>query len=202
MDQISKVLLRLELETRAHHAGVDEPWVQLQRPGVTRADYVRRLVSAYGFEAPLEAAFAYTPNLRLVIDLRERSRAGKLAQDLIALGVKASELAQLPHCLPIAPFVAPIEALGWMYVSERATLLYEAVRTQLRAQLPETETACAYLSAYDGVAAQRWHDLGRVLDGIVRTDRLLGELVAAAHAGFRCLIAWQQDEQPPLASSA
>jgi len=202
MEQVSKVLLRLELETRAHHPDADEPWRQLQRSTITRADYIRQLVSVYGFEAPLEAACAYTPNLRLVIDLRERSRAGKLVQDLLALGASASELAQLPQCLPIAPFTAPIEALGWMYVSERATLQFDAVRRQLRAQLPETETACAYLSAYDGVAAARWQDLGRVLDGVARTDRLLGELVAAAHAAFRCLIAWQHDERVPLASTA
>ena len=202
MEQVSKVLLRLELETRAHHPDADEPWRQLQRSTVTRADYIRQLVSVYGFEAPLEAACAYTPNLRLVIDLRERSRAGKLVQDLLALGASASELAQLPQCLPIAPFAAPIEALGWMYVSERATLLHEAVRQHVRAQLPEAADACTYLSAYEGVAALRWLAFGRVLDAVVRSDRLLGELVSAAHAGSRCSLAWQRDERVPLASIA
>src|SRR5438874_11352487 len=74
--QPSTGLLRLNLETRAFHDAADEGWLRLLQPSVTRADYVRRLATTYGFEGPLEAAFAYTPNLKLFVDLRQRSRAG------------------------------------------------------------------------------------------------------------------------------
>src|SRR5213078_800486 len=133
-------------------------------PDISIAHYTRQLVTIYGFEGPLEAALAYTPNLKLVIDLRRRSRAGLLAQDLLALGIKAAGIANLPQCLPIAPFSSIIEALGWMYVSERATLGHDAVAKHVRSHLPDAADASAYLTAYAGVANARWNELGHLLD--------------------------------------
>lgn len=182
-------MFRLNLETRAFHDAADEGWLRLLTSNVTRSDYLQRLVTTYGFEAPLEAAFAYTPNLRLFVDLRQRSRAGLLAQDLLALGMRAHELASLPQCL-IAPFSGPIEALGWLYVSERATLLHERVRRHLVTRLPDAHDACAYLRAYDGVANARWNELGHALDHAVRTEAHTSVLIAAATTAFRLMADW------------
>jgi heme oxygenase len=201
MLHVSGPLVRLNLETRPHHAAADEGWVALMRGGIRRQDYVRQLVTTYGFEAPLEAALAYTPHLKLVIDLRARSRAGLLAQDLLELGIDAAELAMLPQCTPIAPFSAPIEALGWMYVIERATLLHDWLRRHVRAN-PEIAAASSYVSAYGGETAARWSELGHVLDRVARTERLVDELVAAAHAGFRCLVEWSRGDRTAYARGA
>src|SRR5438093_1431948 len=96
----SKALLVLNLETRPHHAIADAGWLGLLERTMRRRDYVDQLLATYGFEAPLEAALAYTPHLRSVIDLRARSRAGLLAQDLLALGFSAAGLATVPQCMP------------------------------------------------------------------------------------------------------
>lgn len=194
VDQASRPLLELNLETRSHHAEADAPWLDLLRPGTTVADYRRRLVKAYGFAAPLEAAFAYTPNLRLVIDLRERSRAGLIAQDLIRLGMSPGEVANLPQTFPLAPFGAPIEALGWMYVDERSTLLHETIRRQLVERIPAIAEASTYLAAYAGHASARWQQFGHVLERVARTRAMVDELLAGAHAGFRTLIEWNSSE--------
>ncbi len=192
MEQPSRALLRLNLETRAHHAAADEGWLALLSPAAQRYDYVRQLIATYGFQAPLEAALAYTPRLHLALELRERTRAGLLAQDLLALGLKASEIATLPQCFPIAPFGNPTEALGWMYVTERATLLHDSIRRYVVAKVPDAARACAFLSAYEGIASARWLELGRVLDRVVTTERAIDELIASAHAGFRCAIEWSR----------
>jgi len=184
--------LRLNLETRTHHAAADEGWLALLSPAAQRYDYVRQLISAYGFQAPVEAAFAYTPRLHLALELRERTRAGLLAQDLLALGLKASEIATLPQCFPIAPFGNPTEALGWMYATERATLLHDSIRRYVVAKIPYAARACAYLSAYEGIASARWLEFGRVLDRVANNEHLIDELITAAHAGFRCLIEWNR----------
>ncbi len=202
MDLPSPALVRLNLETRAFHAAADEGWLSLLGADATRWDYVRRLRTTYGFEAPLEAALAYTPGLRPLIDLRPRTRAGLIAQDLLALGASASELALLPQCFPIAPFSGPLEALGWLYVTERATLLHDSIRRALAARIPDVSRACAYLSAYEGVTNARWQELGHVLDRAAPTARLLGELVAAANAGFRCLLAWRSGAVADVARGA
>ena len=189
MDQASTALVRLNLETRTFHDAADEGWLDLLQPTVTRSDYLRQLVITYGFEAPLEAAFAYTPNLKLFVNLRQRSRAGLLAQDLLALGVRTNEISTLPHCL-IAPFSGPIEAFGWLYVSERATLLHDRVRRHLLARLPDVHDASAYLRAYEGVVSARWYELGHAIDRAVRTEPHTNDLIAAARAAFRRMADW------------
>src|SRR5262249_21638157 len=88
--QVSKTLVRLNVETRCFHAIADAPWLELAAPGhrPTRLEYVQQLVAAYGFDAPLEAALAYTPHLDGFVDLHRRFRSGLIAADLIALGVR------------------------------------------------------------------------------------------------------------------
>ena len=184
-------MLRLNLETRSFHDAADRGWLALTEPDATRSDYLRQLVTTYGFEAPLEAAFAYTPNLKLFVDLRKRSRAGLIAQDLMELGLRAAELSTIPQCL-VAPFSGPVEALGWMYVAERATLLHDRVRRNLVATLPDGASVCSYLAAYDGVAGARWSELGHALDKAARNESLLADVIHAAWSGFRTLIDWSQ----------
>jgi heme oxygenase len=190
MESAATTLLRLNLETQAHHAAADQLWAPLLDPKVTKWQYVARLALVYGFEAPLESALAYTPNLRLAIDIRSRIRAGLVAQDLITLGLTASEVADLPQCFPMAPFGSPLEALGWLYVSERTTLQHDVVCKNVVGRMPEMAKATAYLSVYDGIVGLRWQELGSAFDRFVRTDRALDEVIVGAHSAFRCLASW------------
>src|SRR5690348_2296810 len=114
MERSSTMLDRLDRETRAHHPDADSPWVSLLSTGLTRARYIDHLVAVYGFEAPLEAALALTPRARPVWQLRRRSRAGRLVQDLLALGLTPSHIARLPQCASFALFRDACEALGWV----------------------------------------------------------------------------------------
>jgi heme oxygenase len=203
VESTSAALARLNIETSAHHAAADVTWRSLlEAAEPTRIEYARRLVATYGFEAPLEAALAYTPGLRAAIDVRARFRAGLVAQDLLVLGLTPSEVAQLPECFPMAPFGSVIEALGWMYVVERSTLLHADVRQHLVSCLPEIARATSYLDAYRDVAGARWLELGHALDEVARGDRERDALVAAAHAGFRCLTAWNRTEHDVVARRA
>lgn len=191
VDQASVILTRLNLETQPYHALADAGWRSLLSTDVTRARYIEQLVFAYGFEGPLEAALAYTPKLELVINVHERYRAGYIAQDLIALGMRPGEVARLPQ-QTIAPFASPLEALGWMYVAERGTPLHEEVRRYLAVRLPDAKGATVYLSANEGRVGARWHSLGQALDQAARTPRMADEIVAGAHAGYRAWLDWSQ----------
>ena len=129
--QPGTTLAKLDRETRTHHEDADVVWQRLRDDtSVTRDDYLRELVTTYGFEAPYEAACAYTPGLGQVIDLRGRWRSGLIAQDLLALGWVPDEITKI-RCAPLATFQDVAEALGWMYVVERSTLVHDAVRASL-----------------------------------------------------------------------
>jgi heme oxygenase len=196
------MLIRLDMATRVQHASADEPWLDLMINDATRAGYMAQLRKTYGFEAPLEAALAYTPELSGVLDLRPRARVGLIAQDLLALGLLPGDVAQLPQYLEITPFRSTAEALGWLYVAERATLLHAYVQQHLLARFPDLAPATAYLRAYEGHVGLRWHELGCVLDDVARDDAIATQVVDAAHDAFAHQRCWQRGERAVLARGA
>ena len=181
--------MKLNLVTRQWHADVDDPWLDLLRPTVSRADYFGQLVRTYGFVAPFEGACKYTPGLDHV-DMHQQVRAGLIAQDLLALGLTPGQVASIPQCDSITSFGNVAEALGWRYVVERATLLQDGIRRHLLAVMPDLANACSYLSAYDGRAIDRWTAFGHLLDEAATDARMVEEIVAAAYAGFACVRQW------------
>ena len=193
-------LARLNQDTRPHHAAADAPWLALLATDVRRKDYIRHLAITYGFEAPLEGAFAYTSGLRAVVNLRERTRCGLLAQDLLALGSSPAELSALPQCISITPFGDVAEALGWLYVVERATLHHDSVRRNLVQRIPDIRRATTYLSTAGSVAGARWQALGLALDKFAVTDAITNRIVIAADRAFRRWREWLDLYQPELRS--
>ena len=59
MPSASRVLLHLNMETRALHPDADWPWLELMTLEASRARYLDHLVGIYGFEAPA-APFSIT----------------------------------------------------------------------------------------------------------------------------------------------
>ena len=185
MDRPSQTLLRLELETHAYHRDADQAWLDLLQPFLTRAQYAEQLARAYAFEAPLEAALAYTPHIASLIGTRTRSRL--LAHDLFALDYPLARIA--PRL--IAPFPSVAQALGWLYVIERTARLFDMVRHSVATRLPDAPVE--YLTDPD--AADRWADLGQILDRVARSTRISDQMIHAAHDAFRCQLDWYVGEQ-------
>jgi heme oxygenase len=181
--------MKLNMATRHSHAEVDEPWLDLLRPTVTRADYLGQLVRTYGFVAPFEGACKYTPDLARVLDVQQ-TRAGLIAQDLLALGLSPSQVASVPQCHSITTFRSVAEALGWSYAIERSTLLQDGIRRHLLELLPEVEPACTYLASYDGRIGEQWQTFARLLDRVGAKHGAADEIIAAAHAGFDTVKTW------------
>lgn len=181
--------MKINVSTRHWHAHVDEPWLDLLQPTGGRAEYLSQLGRVYGFVAPFESALKYTPGVGRALDFRQITRAGLIAQDLLGLGLSPSDLAKLPQCT-ITPFVSLAEALGWLYVIERSTLLHHGVRRHLVTRLPEVAAACAYLSQYDGRVNEHWSTLGTMLDRIGATDDVADTIIAAAHDAFDTAQRW------------
>ncbi|MDB4954965.1 MAG: bacteriophytochrome heme oxygenase BphO [Myxococcales bacterium] len=184
------VLSRLAIETRGHHVEADADLERLLSSLATGQDYRRFLSRLYGFLVPLEVALDATPNLACAIDLRPRHKAYRLRSDLMALGVRIEQIANLPLCRGIPhAFRAPAPALGWMYVIERSTLLHTAVYRQLARSLPgEIAFASSYLKCYEGTVSSMWRGFGEALD--VACGSSAAEAVSAAQEAFRCLRNW------------
>lgn len=190
------MLARLDRTMAALHIEVDPGWHRLLRDrSATRDDYCRQLVVTYGFESPFELACARTPGLAGAIDLRGRRRAGLIVQDLLALGVAPENVADI-RCDSPARFQDPVEALAWMYVVERPTLIHGALRDELTARLVDLAPATAYLGAYAGTASKRWAELGIALDRVCISDKVCRRVIDAAHAAVCARRDWRAGSAP------
>jgi heme oxygenase (biliverdin-IX-beta and delta-forming) len=193
---------RLDVETRAHHIEADGDFDVLFGDYTSSTDYLLYLTRVYGFEAPLESSLAMTPNLDLVIDLRERQKAGFLAQDMLQLGLRPSDIAQIPQCMRIPQFRGAAEALGWMYVVERSTLAHSVIRRHLLTRLPRPMSiASSYLQCYSGVVGSRWRLFGTVIDDVCRIPAIGERVIAAAHEAFRTQRRWLIHDQAAQAAA-
>ena len=181
------MLYRLGRETHDEQVLVDSYWNRLCAERLVRDDLVRHLSTAYGFEAPLEAALSFTGELGTKLDLRRRARAGLIAHDLLTLGVTPSALAAIAQC-PIVPFGGHVEALGWLYVAERAVFHHDLLRRQALRALPDTHLVSC-LPEID--AAMQWNTFACVVDSIDESE--VPELVGAARDAFRCQEVWMQE---------
>lgn len=182
------MLDRLERETRAHHADADSPWVSLLSTRLTRAGYIEHLITVYGFEAPLDAALALTPRVRLALPVRPHARASRVLADLFTLGLATSRIARLPQCASFALFRDSCEALGWIYAAERTSRLHGAVLRHVTSHLPGI--ACSYLIASAADADERWQRLGEALERAADTAHGAAQVIDAAHRAFACQRAW------------
>ncbi|HEY5920958.1 MAG TPA: biliverdin-producing heme oxygenase, partial [Kofleriaceae bacterium] len=161
----------------------------LMASGVTREQYMTVLTKIYGFEAPIESALAYTPQL-IVRDRRERMRSGLIVQDLLSLGITPSKIAALPQCDSIGPFDDPAQALGWKYVIERPTQLHSAIKRNIVSRIADVANACAYLSSCDGIAAPRWQQFGLLLDEVSKRPGATDRILSAAKTAFTAMSEW------------
>lgn len=196
----STFLPRLDEETRAYHADADAPWLALTGPGLRHDDYIRHLALTYGFVAPVESALLYTSNIRHLVS-HDRTRCGLLAQDLLVLGLTPSQITALPQCFSIAEFDDAAEALGWLYVVERATLFHEGVCRNVIESIPSAANATSYLSAAQYDADARWQVLAATLDELAATRGLADRVVRGTEHAFRRLHDWNETAQREVRST-
>lgn len=191
----SRMIDRLDEETSVFHAEADRDVDTLFRPHVTVDDYRDYLIRIYGFEAPLEAALALSSSLDMMLDLRGRARAGFIAQDLLRLGLRPNAVTDLPLCIAVPQFRGNAEALGWMYVVERAALAHAIIRRHLMTCLEEAMVvASSYLQSAGGLLGTRWRQFGATLDDIAQHPAVADRIVASANDAFRCQRRWMMQD--------
>jgi heme oxygenase len=192
MAESSWMLARLKRETFVHHASADGDRLSLlttDGPG-----YVWHVSRIFGFESPFEAAFATTPQIADVLEVRARTKIRLLKADLGGLGVLATS--DLPR-FRITPFRDIGEALGWLYVVERNSLLHGVIHRHLSQRIPEQlRDGGSYVSFYEHAAHARWRDLGIAIDRAASTAQISDRIVASANEAFRAQRHWY-DAVPP-----
>jgi heme oxygenase len=182
------MLIRLGLETGAHHTLADEDRLAALEIR-TRTDYQAFLSTVFGFEAPVEQALLRTRDLGTDV-LRERLKVGRLRRDLEALGMTTNEIDALPVAANVT-IKSTEHALGWLFVLERQTLLSGLISRHLVRTMPTVSTAVSYLEAYGDTPGARFRLLGTQL-GTYGERYGAASIVAGANDAFRAQRLWYQ----------
>jgi heme oxygenase len=181
------MLLRVALETANHHAYADGDRLALMDAG-SRADYQSFLARVLGFESVVEEAVTRVHDLDPLL-MRGFLKTSRLRKDLRALGATPHDIEVLPSASVGVIRTVP-QALGWMFVLERHTLLAGLVRRHLTRSLPlEIETASNYLTAQGDTPGARFRAFGDALASYGRRYPP-ASIVAAAGEAFRAQRQW------------
>ena len=181
------MLLRLAIETAQHHQTADDD--RLAAMDAKSLDEYRAFLAAvYGFEIRVEQALARIVELDTAL-LRERLKTGRLREDLSALGLSPTQINQLPTAGNFSFTSAP-QALGWMFVLERQSLLSGLLHRELLHSLGEgVRSATRYLTVYGDRPAAKYRELGELL-GKFAQRYTPGSIISAAHDAFRAQRQW------------
>ncbi len=184
----SWILIRLALETRGHHGVADAQRLVLLEDA-TLDSYQDFLGMVLGFESAYERALVVAPGIDPKL-IRQRVKTSRIRHDLLSLGASDAELDALPTCVtPV--FRTAAEALGWVYVVERNTLLHGLLRRHLATMLPDAmEHASSYLAAYGDSPGEHYRELAPALEEAARQAITPGEIATAAHAAFEAQRLW------------
>ena len=149
----------------------------------------------YGFEAAVEAAI-FRAGLEPMIT-HGRFKADLLRADLTELGVALPALATVT-------VRTTAHAMGWLFVTERHTLLAGLIRRHVQRTLGAPPVH--YLAAYEDTPGVRFRALGEAL-GVYAQRFSPRNIIAGANEAFRAQRQWYthdppRDEEAPTQDTA
>lgn len=188
------MLLRLALETAAHHTAADED--RLRGLTITSLDEYRAYVARiFGFEVVVERTVERLAR-RDHVWLRERMRSHLLRDDLRGLGLSDAEIAEVPLAGALhMPTLG--HALGWMFVLERHTLVAGQLRRHVNRALGQNAgSAIRYLSARGDRPGTSFRAFGETLGELAQTHSP-SQIVHGANEAFRAQRQWYAAAKRP-----
>jgi heme oxygenase (biliverdin-IX-beta and delta-forming) len=185
------ILQRLKQSTASRHVAIESRSVLLD-PALSQADYRACLQRFFGYYAPLELCLLRSPAWHAAgFCYDDRHKTPQLLQDLAALGVTPSELAQVPLCQALPGLGSTARLFGCLYVIEGATLGGQIVSRHLQASLGVTpQSGGAFFSAYAQHTGSRWKAFGTQLSAFARASDQDDEIIASANDTFDTLDRW------------
>ena len=181
---------RLRRETATLHQRL-ESQLGLLEPQLSIYRYRQVLETFYGFYDPVEAGLARlaATGSHLSFPLRTRSRL--IEADLVALGLSAPDLAELPRCSETPRLECSENLAGCLYVLEGACLGGQTIAPMLQRQLGVAggSGASFFVGDGDGTSA-RWRIVLTWLEGLASAGARSEQIVASACECFLTLSRW------------
>lgn len=162
---------QLKVATEAQHIAMEQT-VDLIKSSSSLAAYQALLQRFYGFYLPVENALRRLPWAQVGFDIDGRMKSALLAADLQWLGVSAAMLASVPQCPTVPPLADIPQALGYLYVSEGATLGGQVIIRQLQKRLPISRTGGGqFYNSYGAAVGPMWQQFSHFVNTYIMETR-------------------------------
>jgi heme oxygenase len=184
----------LKRETRELHQQL-EAELGLLEPELTIHRYGRVLRAFHGFYAPVEARLQRLTDAAPPLGFPLRVRSRLIEDDLLALGLSRSEIAELPRCADLPRLSCPEDLAGCLYVLEGACLGGQVIARSLRRRFGLAEgSGMSFFIGDADATSTRWLRLLAWLDDMVRGGARSEDIVASARATFQTLARWLEQQ--------
>jgi heme oxygenase (biliverdin-IX-beta and delta-forming) len=199
---LSPVARLLKQQTASMHAQV-EARLGLLDPGLSSAR-LRAVLACFagvwqGVERGVDDWAVVHAAMATALNWSRRRRGAVLRSDLLRLGMSVGELAELPEVAPPFRTSTPTDAevLGWLYVSEGATLGGAVISRALRAQPGRAMTGLRTFAPYPEGPGPMWRAyLDQLQHWVGDDDDRRDAVVEAARGSFSALA----DRLAPIAA--
>jgi heme oxygenase (biliverdin-IX-beta and delta-forming) len=145
-------------------------------------NYIQFTLSQYYFQLIIEHLFTYPEVKNVVKDLDQRGRSKAVLDDLADFCVKP----QVANIVETIPTITPLEALGWIYVSEGSTLgaafLFKLAQSEFGFS---AEYGARNLAAYPDGRMIVWRRFKEALNEQNYSDSEQQEVIKGAMDGFK-----------------
>lgn len=183
------ILSRLRTATASAHTSLENT-VEIPRRLQDLASYRDLLEKFWGWYHPLEAKLLQVPGWPFAgYDPHQRIKATWLEQDLLALGLSASDIQLLPQCQNLPAITTLPEAMGLAYVMEGATLGGRQISGLMQeSRIPPA--AQTFFHSYGTETGTRWKEFLAALSTLDSQPAEHELTLTTATAAFASLEAW------------
>lgn len=150
-------------------------------------EYRDLLARLYGFHQAVDAAFARQADIA-PFNVAARRKAPLLREDLLALGLDAAGIGNLPLCRDLPPLDSAAALCGCAYVVEGSTLGGRVLAQAVAPLLGQGIEGRRFLLGYGEQHGAMWRTFTRTLEAVPQRERVA--MTAAAVATFAVYESW------------
>lgn len=180
MNELTALAEKLKLTTAQEHERME---VLMAKAEVfaNRDNYIQFTLSQFYFQEIVENLYAYPEVKNVIKDLDQRGRSIAALNDLKDFAIEP----KIKNFIETIPKISPLEALGWIYVSEGSTLGAAFLFKQAQSELGLTaEYGARNLAAYPEGRMIVWRRFKEALNEQKFSELEKNEVVKGAMDGF------------------
>jgi heme oxygenase len=177
------ILTKIREKTMENHDDFTSWANKILNGTITPDEYKYVLKTFYGFYYPLEQKITGLQEWQSMdFNIENRRKAPFLLKDMKSMGISDAEISDIPMCDDLPEINNLSQALGCMYVVERATLGGQIVAKKLNDIFGfDQEKGAAFFNSYGQEVRPMWKSFGDLINNYAADNNIEEPIVQSSH---------------------